>query len=92
MDEMLKDPLNRDSLRHLLLRIGERAGVVNPHPHRWRHTFAIEYLRNGGDPFTLKTLLGHTTLNMVSVYIRLAEVDMARVHSKVNPSDNWRIR
>lgn len=86
------DPLNRDSLRHLLLRIGKRAQVKNPHPHRWRHTFAIEYLRNGGDVFTLKNLLGHTTLTMVMRYVGLAQVDMERVHKKANPSDNWRIR
>lgn len=85
-------PLNRDSLRHLLLRIGTRAGVSNPHPHKFRHTFAIEYLRNGGDVFTLQQLLGHTTLTMVMRYVKLAQVDMERVHKRANPSDNWRIR
>lgn len=92
LDDEGYDPLNRDSLRHLLLRIGKRANVANPHPHRWRHTFAIEYLRNGGDVFTLQQLLGHTTLTMVMQYVQLAQVDMERVHKKANPSDNWRVR
>lgn len=85
-------PLNRDSLRHLLLRIGRRADVLNPHPHKFRHTFAVEFLRNGGDVFTLQQLLGHTTLDMVSRYVQLAQVDMERAHRRANPSDNWRIR
>jgi integrase/recombinase XerD len=86
------NPLNRDSMRHLLLRIGKRAGVENPHPHRFRHTFAVEYLRNGGDVFTLQQLLGHTTLTMVSRYVRLAQVDMEKVHKRAAPADNWKIR
>lgn len=92
MDDDNLYPLNRDALRRLLLRIGARAEVANPHPHRWRHTFAVEYLRNGGDVFTLQQLLGHTTLTMVTRYLHLAQVDMARVHKRANPSDNWKIR
>ncbi len=38
-------PLNRDRLNHLIRNIGQRAGVQGAHPHRFRHTFAINYLR-----------------------------------------------
>ena len=92
LDDDNRFPMNRDSLRHLLIRIGQRANVLNPHPHKFRHTFAIEYLRNGGDVFTLQQLLGHTSLTMVMRYVKLAQVDMERVHKRANPSDNWRIR
>lgn len=41
-------PLATAAIYILLKRLGERAGVPNLHTHRFRHTFAITYLRNGG--------------------------------------------
>lgn len=83
--------MSRDVLYRLLRRIGERGQVANVHPHRFRHTFAITYLRNGGDIFTLQTLLGHSTLDMVRHYARIAECDTERVHEIASPVDNWRL-
>lgn len=84
-------PFDRQNLRKLLSRIGERAGVKKVHPHRFRHTFAINYLRNGGGEFTLCTLLGHTDLEMTRRYVRIANTDTANDHRKASPVDNWRL-
>ncbi len=81
---------NADSLRHLILRLAEKAGVQNAHPHRFRHTMAITFLRSGGDVFTLQALLGHSTLEVVRIYAQVAEMDVERAHRKASPVDNWR--
>jgi site-specific recombinase XerD len=84
-------PLDRDQLRRLLERIGTRAQVSDVHPHRFRHTFAINYLRNGGDTFTLQLLLGHSTMEMVRTYLNLANADLQNGHRRASPVDNWRL-
>jgi len=87
----LKDPrqMGRGALQHMLLGVGERAGIPNVHPHRFRHTFAINYLRNGGDLLTLQAILGHRDLRMVKHYAKVAAEDCAAVHRRADPVDTW---
>ncbi|MCD4751868.1 MAG: tyrosine-type recombinase/integrase [Anaerolineaceae bacterium] len=77
------------NLDKILTTIGNRAGVPKVHPHRFRHTFAINYLRNGGDVYTLQKILGHSTLNMVSRYLAIAETDVKTAHRLASPVDHW---
>ena len=45
--------------------------------HKFRHTFATEYLRLGGDIERLRRILGHTTYVMVMRYVHLDKGDLA---------------
>jgi integrase/recombinase XerD len=83
--------LTESSIRHTLRHIGEKANVSSVHPHRFRHTFAITYLRNGGDVFTLQRIMGHATLDMVRRYLDLAKSDDGNAHRRASPVDNWRL-
>ena len=85
------DPLKRDRLYKLLKTIGKRANVQVVHPHRFRHTFAINYLRNGGDPWSLQRMLGHETMEMVSKYLFIAQSDLDASHRRASPVDHWRL-
>ena len=82
---------NPGTLRHLIKNTAARAGVKKAYPHKFRHTFAITYLRSGGDVFTLQSLLGHGSLDMVRHYARIAQVDIEQAHRKASPVDNWRL-
>ena len=39
--------------------------------HSLRHSFATNFIKAGGDPFILKSMLGHTSLNTTSIYIHM---------------------
>lgn len=85
-----EEHMQRDNLRHTLERIGDRAEVRNVYPHRFRHTFAITFLRNGGNVLLLKELLGHESIEMVMRYAHIAEQDIDQ-GSDYSPADNWRL-
>lgn len=87
----LNRPITRTKLAEMFSGIGRRAGVANVHPHRFRHTFAIQYLRNGGNAYTLQAMLGHSTLETVKIYLKLAQIDVDQMHRRASPVDNWRL-
>jgi site-specific recombinase XerD len=84
-------PLDRHRLCKQIASLARRAGVQDAHPHRFRHTFAIFYLRNGGDPYTLQIILGHSTMEMVKKYLALARSDLAAAHRIASPVANMRL-
>jgi site-specific recombinase XerD len=86
-----RGPLNRHDFRRTLVRIGRRAGVKDVNVHRFRHTFAINYLRNGGDPWSLQMILGHSSMETVKIYLALAQADLEKTHKIASPVDNWRL-
>lgn len=56
--------------------------------HTWRHTFAKNYLLNGGDIFSLQKILGHADLETTRVYLELNDQEVKTQFSRYNPLDN----
>ena len=88
---------DRDALLKLLtqavyfpVRLGTKAGVQDCHPHRFRHTFAVNFLRNGGNAFDLQTARPAAP-GMVQTYRALAQADLDAAHRKASPVENWRL-
>lgn len=80
-------PLTESGVSQALKRLKKRAGVrgrVNP--HSFRHGFAREYLKNGGDLATLARLLGHEDINTTTdFYAVFSEDELAELHEKFSP-------
>jgi site-specific recombinase XerD len=88
------EPLTRSGLLQLIERLGKVAHVeaTRCSPHTFRHTFAVEFLRAGGNVFTLQQLLGHTDLKMTNRYVALAQADIENQHRQFSPADRLKRR
>jgi integrase/recombinase XerD len=79
--------MNRNNVLHVVVHIGKKAGIPNVYSHRFRHTFAVMFLSNGGNVFQLQDLLGHTSLKMCRRYVSLADRDLEEAHRFASPGD-----
>jgi len=66
---------------------GKRLG-----PHTCRHTFARNFLLNGGDLLTLQRILGHSSLEVVKLYVNLDTKDLLTQQWKYSPVDTLTAR
>ena len=87
--------LTGHSLMQLIRRLADSVGATGARysPHTFRHTFAIMFLRNGGNPFTLQTMLGHGDMQMTRRYAAISQADVERQHREFSPVANlkkWR--
>lgn len=80
---------NRAYLLTVIKRIGERAGVSGANVHRFRHTFAVEFLRENPNVFALQRMLGHSGLETVQIYLQLAQTDIDQAHRIGSPVKKW---
>ena len=73
-------PLTVSGIDQLLERLNGWARVqgVRVSAHTFRHTFAINYLKNGGDIYRLSRLLGHTSVQVTEGYLRAFKQHEAR--------------
>ena len=72
------------SIESLFYQLKKRTGVKdNITPHKWRHTFATNFLRKGGDLETLRMLLGHTNLKTTQKYLHLNQQDIRKTYQAI---------
>ena len=80
------EPLSDNTVRKNLAEIGSKAGVKKRvSPHTFRHTGALFYILNGGDPFSLQKILGHSDMSMVRKYIQMTNTDVKKQHNVFSP-------
>jgi len=80
-------PITANTIKLVFSRLAKKSGVKRLHIHLCRHTFAINYLLNGGDIFSLREILGHTTLEMVNHYLHFTRSQLTAQHHKYSPMD-----
>ncbi|MFD1453283.1 tyrosine-type recombinase/integrase [Oceanobacillus sojae] len=83
-------PLSKRQLQSRITKYGRMAGIkgVRCSPHTLRHTFAKMAVINGANVFHLQKILGHSTLDMVKVYVNLFSMEVADSHKKFSPLES----
>lgn len=69
-------------IQNTLRAIGEKSGVKNTHPHRFRRTMATNVLKKGMPLEEVRTLLGHVKLETTMIYCTVSQENVRRSHAK----------
>lgn len=65
--------VTENAIRCFFQDLKKATGITRLHPHLLRHTFATNYLLNGGNLEALRLLLGHSDIQTTQRYLHLAE-------------------
>lgn len=83
-----KTKLTRRTVEHSLNLYNHSRGVYTTGVHRFRHTFAKNYITSGGGAMQLQQILGHSTLEVTKKYVKLYATDLQRNFDKFCLLDN----
>lgn len=70
------EQLTSDALTQSFAKYCKKRGCSKTSIHGLRHTFALNWIRRGGNEFKLQKILGHATLDMTRRYVALAAVHL----------------
>ena len=82
-------PLVKSTCYHMLYEYNKRRGVQTTGIHRYRHTFAKQWILNGGNVVSLSKLLGHSSLQITQNYINLLVSDVSKEVTTINLLDKF---
>ena len=84
------DYLTPAALAHAFAKYCKNRGCKHTNIHGLRHSFALNWVRNGGSEFKLQKILGHTTLDMTRRYVALATADLKDDYEQFSTLDKLR--
>lgn len=77
-----KDRYTKGGVRFLLHSLGDRAGVEDVHPHRFRRTFATSLASRGMQIQEIQKLMGHSNINTTMIYVTLSDAETKYAYKK----------
>ena len=84
--------LIKSTCYHKLYEYNKKRGVEKTGIHRYRHTFAKQWILSGGNVVSLSKLLGHSSLDITQNYINLLVSDVAKQVNEINVLDKFHSR
>jgi site-specific recombinase XerD len=82
--------MTESGITQMLRRRAAEAGIDHLHPHMFRHTFAHEWRRSGGDDDSLMMIMGWDSRAMLHIYAASTSAERAaEAHRRLSPGDRW---
>ncbi len=78
-----KEGMTKQNIEVLVKKLGERAGVSNVHPHRFRRTFATNAINKGMKVQNVQAILGHSSLDTTMLYCKVNEDNIRMEHRMI---------
>ena len=83
------EQLTKSTGYHRLYEYNKARGVETTGIHRYRHTFAKQWILSGGNVVTLSKYLGHSSLDITQNYISLLVSDIGREVDEIGMLDRF---
>lgn len=82
------EPLTTKAVQQSMAKYNKNRGVNKTSCHALRHTFAKNWICNGGNVFQLQHMLGHKSLQVTRSYVNLYGADLKEGFDDVSPLSN----
>lgn len=81
--------ITANTVKMLFQRLKVQTGIKRLKAHLLRHTFATNYLYNGGNLEMLRLILGHTDISTTQIYLHLADTKKLVTQKHLSYFDNF---
>lgn len=72
--------LTKEMVEKIVRTYAQRAGIMKVYPHKIRHSFATEMLRNGAPITAIQEILGHKSLRTTQLYTHITNPELQKAH------------
>ncbi len=81
IDFVTGTPMTKSAVQNMFYKIRTTLGIKEKiTPHKWRHTFATQYMRSSGNTEMLRLFLGHKSHKTVQRYIHYNRQDIFKAY------------
>lgn len=78
------DMIKEDAYQHIIKKALAVVGREYERPHILRKTFAYNYIRQGGNLFELKEILGHSDIKTTEIYVGISDEQKREGVNRIN--------